>query len=79
MEVKVKKIGNSVGIIFPKVARMQAGEEFTLRMSKSGYILTPKIKDIYHTDEFWGDVRSELTAEDHAWDEMKSLETEVEE
>lgn len=45
-------------------------------MSKSGYVLTPKIKEIYHTDEFWGDVRGELTEEDHAWDEMQALENE---
>jgi hypothetical protein len=68
MDVEVKKIGNSVGIIFPK--------KFTLRTFNNAYVLTPKIKDIYYNDDFWGDVRNEMTKEDVEWDEFDTLPSE---
>lgn len=52
MDVEVKKIGNSVGIIFPKKAQMNEGDKFTLRSFNKTYVLTPKINDIYYSDEF---------------------------
>lgn len=68
MEVKAIKIGDSVGIIFPKEANVHEGDIFSLRIIDGTYILTPKIKDIYYTDEFWGDFRNEMTEEDKEWD-----------
>lgn len=47
---------------------MHEGDIFNLRIIDDVYILTPKIKDIYYTDEFWGDFRNEMTEEDKEWD-----------
>ena len=40
MDVEVKKIGNSVGIIFPKKAHMSEGDKFTLRTFNNAYVLS---------------------------------------
>ena len=77
MDVEVKKIGNSVGIILPKKAQMNEGDKFTLRSFNKTYVLTPKINDIYYSDEFWGNVRNEMTKEETEWDEFNSLPSEV--
>lgn len=42
MEVKAIKIGDSVGIIFPKEANMHEGDIFRLRIIDDTYVLTPK-------------------------------------
>ena len=76
MDVEVKKIGNSVGIIFPKKSHMSEGDKFTLRTFNNAYVLTPQIKDIYYNDDFWGDVRNEMTKEDVEWDQFDTLPSE---
>lgn len=68
MEVKAIKIADSVGIIFPKEANMHEGDIFSLRIIDDTYVLSPKIKDVYYTDEFWGDIKNDRTEEDKEWD-----------
>lgn len=55
---------------------MSEGDKFTLRTFNNAYVLTPKIKDIYYSDDFWGDVRNEMTKEDVEWDEFDTLPSE---
>ena len=76
MDDEVKKIGNSVGIIFPKSIQMGVGDKFTLRTFNNAYVLTPKIAARYSSDGFWGDVRNEMTKEDVEWDEFDTLPSE---
>ncbi len=47
METVVRKIGNSVGTIFPKSISPQVGEKFTILKVGEAYILKPKREDIF--------------------------------
>lgn len=73
MDDEVKKIGYSVGIIFPKSIQMRVGDKFTLRTFNNAYVLTPKTAARYSSDGFLGDVRNEMTTEDSEWDDFDSL------
>lgn len=42
---------------------MRIGDKFTLRTFNNAYVSTPKIAARYSCDDFWGDVRNEMTTE----------------
>ena len=46
METVARKIGNSVGAIFPKDISPKVGEAFTILKVGEAYILKPKKEDI---------------------------------
>lgn len=72
METVARKIGNSVGAIFPKDISPQVGETFTILKVGEAYILKPKKEDIFKNTADWVDFRSSITQDDAEWDSMKS-------
>lgn len=71
METVARKIGNSVGAIFPKDISPKVGEAFTILKVGEAYILKPKKEDIFKSPEDWTGFRSSVTKEDVEWDTMK--------
>lgn len=71
METIVRKIGNSVGTIFPKDISPKVGETFTILKVGEAYILKPKKADIFENPENWVGFRESITLEDAEWDSMK--------
>ncbi len=71
METIARKIGNSVGAIFPKDISPEVGEAFTIFKVGDTYILKPKKEDIFEKKEAWEGFRESLTEEDKEWDTMK--------
>ena len=53
METIARKIGNSVGAIFPKDISPEVGEAFTIFKVGDTYILKPKKEDIFEKKEAW--------------------------
>ena len=47
MKISTRKIGNSVGIIFPKEIAPKVGEEYSVYKVEDTYILKPKQEDIF--------------------------------
>ena len=47
MEVKARKIGNSIGAIFPKDISPRVGDTFTILKVGDTYIMKPKKEDIF--------------------------------
>ncbi|HFD1725283.1 TPA: antitoxin MazE [Enterococcus faecium] len=72
METIARKIGNSVGAIFPKDISPKVGEEFTIIKVDDTYVLKPKKSDIFEKDEDWVGFRESVTTEDGEWETMKS-------
>lgn len=70
METVARKIGNSVGAIFPKDISPKVGEAFTIIKLGDTYILKPKREDIFKNSEEWDGFRESLTLEDEQWDIM---------
>ncbi|MCF8638256.1 antitoxin MazE [Enterococcus faecium] len=71
METVARKIGNSVGAIFPKDISPKVGEAFTILKVGEAYILKPKKEDIFKNGKAWEGFRESITAEDSEWDSMK--------
>lgn len=71
METVVRKIGNSVGAIFPKGISPEVGDAYTIFKIDDTYILKPKREDIFKNDAEWKDFRASVTVEDTEWDTMK--------
>ncbi|EAF8635333.1 AbrB/MazE/SpoVT family DNA-binding domain-containing protein [Listeria innocua] len=71
METVVRKIGNSVGTIFPKDISPKVGETFTILKVGDTYILKPKKEDIFKNEKDWEGFRESVTSEDSEWDSMK--------
>ena len=71
METVVRKIGNSVGTIFPKDISPEVGETFTILKVGDTYILKPKKEDIFKNEKDWEGFRESVTSEDSEWDSMK--------
>lgn len=71
METVARKIGNSVGAIFPKDISPEVGETFTIFKVGDTYILKPKKDDIFKNAEDWAGFRNSITPEDVEWDSMK--------
>jgi len=71
MEIIARKIGNSVGAIFPKDISPKVGETFTILKIGEAYILKPKKEDIFKNVENWEGFRSSVTEEDTEWDTMR--------
>lgn len=71
METVARKIGNSVGAIFPKDISPKVGEAFTILKVGEAYILKPKKEDIFKNEKVWEGFRESVTAEDSEWDSMK--------
>lgn len=46
MEVAAKRIGNSVGVVFPAAIAPKTGQVFTIVKVEDAYILKPKRADI---------------------------------
>lgn len=70
METVARKIGNSVGAIFPKDISPEVGEKFTILKVGEAYILKPKKSDIFKDSEDWKGFRDSITEEDLEWDSM---------
>lgn len=70
METVARKIGNSIGAIFPKDISPEAGEAFTILKVGDAYILKPKKSDIFENAEDWKGFRDSVTSEDIEWDVM---------
>ncbi|MGM0291427.1 antitoxin MazE [Enterococcus faecalis] len=70
METKVRKIGNSVGAIFPKGISPEVGDTYTIFKVEDTYILKPKREDIFKNETDWTGFRESLTSEDADWDSM---------
>lgn len=47
METVARKIGNSIGVIFPKDISPKVGESFTILKVGEAYIVKPKKEDIF--------------------------------
>lgn len=71
METVARKIGNSVGAIFPKDISPEIGETFTILKVGEAYILKPKKEDIFKNEEDWIGFRNSVTQEDAEWDTIK--------
>lgn len=71
METVARKIGNSVGAIFPKDISPKVGEAFTILKIGETYILKPKKEDIFKDKKAWNGFRDSMTDEDAEWDTMK--------
>ncbi|MGY3703475.1 antitoxin MazE [Vagococcus martis] len=72
METVARKIGNSVGAIFPKDISPEVGETFTISKVGDAYILKPKKEDIFKHADDWAGFRESVTEEDTEWDIMAS-------
>ena len=68
MEIKARKIGNSIGIIFSKDIAPEVGEPFSISKVENTYILRPKKVNIFESVEDWAGFRSSVTSEDIEWD-----------
>lgn len=68
METIARKIGNSVGAIFPKDISPEVGEAFTILKVGEAYILKPKKDDIFKNKDDWNGFRNSITQEDEEWD-----------
>ncbi|MBO1308129.1 antitoxin MazE [Enterococcus sp. 669A] len=77
METVARKIGNSVGAIFPKDISPEVGETFTIVKVGDTYILKPKKADIFANAEDWEGFRDSVTSEDTEWDTMRSEGEEI--
>lgn len=71
METVARKIGNSVGAIFPKDISPEVGEAFTILKIGDAYVLKPKKIDIFKNASDWEGFRDSVTSEDMEWDAMK--------
>lgn len=69
METVSRKIGNSIGTIFPKDISPEEGIKFDIYKVGEAYILKPKKTNIFSNDD-WTDFRDSLTQEDMDWDLM---------
>lgn len=72
METTVRKIGNSVGAIFPKDISPNVGDKYTILKVDDTYILRPKKENIFKNKADWKGFRESITDEDREWDSMKS-------
>lgn len=72
VETVARKIGSSVGAIFPKDIAPEVGERFTIVKVGDSYILKPKKTDIFGSAEDWEGFRDSVTSEDMEWDRMRS-------
>lgn len=73
METVARKIGNSVGAIFPKDISPEVGETFTILKIGEAYILKPKKEDIFKDEENWKGFRDSISRDDFEWDAMKDV------
>ena len=72
MKITTRKIGNSVGTIFPKEIASKVGEEYSVYKVEDTYILKPKQEDIFADKEQWTGFSADLSDESLDWDTMKS-------
>jgi len=70
MDTKVRKIGNSLGIIIPKETGVELNEEFTVYKIDDKIILSPKKENIYENASGWEEYQ--ITDEDREWESMQS-------
>jgi hypothetical protein len=70
MEIVARKIGNSVGAIFPKNISPEAGETFTILKIGDAYVLKPKKENIFQNATDWEGFRDAIIQEDLEWDTM---------
>lgn len=77
METVARKIGNSIGAIFPKDISPKVGETFTILKVGEAYILKPKKEDIFKNEKDWQGFRESITQEDIEWDTMKDIGKEI--
>lgn len=61
IETTVRKIGNSVGVIFPKDISPEVGKIYTIIKIGETYVLKPKKEDIFKSSEAWEGFRDPIT------------------
>ncbi|EPM6858976.1 antitoxin MazE [Enterococcus faecalis] len=66
--VKTRKIGESIGIIFPMNILPEVGEIFSIYKLGDTYILKPIKDDIFKNDEDWVGFRESIEKSDLEWD-----------
>jgi antitoxin ChpS len=72
MEIKTRKIGNSIGAIFPKDISLEAGKTYTIIKVEDAYIMKPKKEDIFKDSARWTGFRASISSEDAEWDQLSS-------
>lgn len=72
MESTARKIGNSVGAIFPKEIAPAPGEKFNVYKIDGLLIFKPKKQDIFSDMSKWDGFRDSITTEDKEWTQMAS-------
>lgn len=76
METVTRKIGNSIGAIFPKSLSPKAGEVFTITKIDDTFIFKPKKPDIFAHSKDWEGFRHSVQ-EDREWDLQESVGREL--
>ncbi|CAI3455434.1 hypothetical protein [Enterococcus cecorum] len=76
MKITTRKIGNSVGTIFPKEIAPKVEEEYSVYKVEDTYILKPKQEDIFANKDQWTGFSADLSDESLDRDTMKSEENE---
>lgn len=72
MKITTRKIGNSVGIIFPKEIAPKVGKEYSVYKVEDTYILKPEQEDIFADKDQWTGFSADLSDESLDWDTMKA-------
>ena len=71
MKITTRKIGQAVGIIFPKEIAPNVEEEYSVYKVEDTYILKPDHKDIFADKDQWAGFSADLSDESLDWDTMK--------
>lgn len=69
METTICKIGDSVGVIFPRALQAEVGKKYKISKVKDTFVLTPLRSDLFAAG--WQGFRDAVTDEDLAWDEIE--------
>ncbi len=71
METTICKIGDSVGVIFPRALQAEVGKKYKISKVKDIFVLTPLRSDLFAAAADWQGFRDAVTDEDRAWDEIE--------
>lgn len=77
MEATTLKIGNSVGVVFPKEIAPVSGKTYTILQVGEIYILKPKKENIFEDKKAWAGFRESITQEDKEWEFMNTKGSEI--
>ncbi|WP_261810734.1 AbrB/MazE/SpoVT family DNA-binding domain-containing protein [Levilactobacillus humaensis] len=71
MKITMRKIGGSVGFIFPRELEPEVGQQFTVVKIGDALCLTPAKGDLFANTSDWVGFRESLLPEDKVWDEAE--------